>query len=124
MKRTVVALVLGLSLALWPFEDSVAETRVYVSFSIGGAVIVGGGLLIWSLTYASQVSQFVPRIEHSSHLRFEVNEPNPQAAPSLIGSFTGVREGRETTATDLFVEKRPEPVPPPLLELPLLVFRW
>ena len=109
MKRTVIALVIGLSLALWPFEDSVAETRVYVSFSIGGAVIVGGGLLIWSLTYSSQVSR---------------NEPDLPAAPSLIGSFTGVREGRETTATDLFVEKRPEPVPPPLLELPLLVFRW
>ncbi len=109
MRRTVIALVMGLSLALWPFEDSVAETRVYVSFSIGGAVIVGGGLLIWSLTYASQVSR---------------NEPDLQAAPSLISSFTDAPEGREATATDLFAEKRPEPVPPPLLELPLFVFRW
>lgn len=109
MKRTVIALVMGLSLALWPFEDSVAETRVYVSFSVGGAVIVGGGLLIWSLTYASRVSQ---------------NEPDPQAAPFLISSLTDASERREATATDLFVEKRPEPVPPPLLELPLWVFRW
>ncbi|HLB94937.1 MAG TPA: hypothetical protein VJK28_02035 [Nitrospiria bacterium] len=42
----------------------------------------------------------------------------------MISSFTGSREGREATVTDLFVEKRPEPIPPPLLELPLLVFRW
>lgn len=109
MRRTVIALVMGLSLALWPFEDSVAETRVYVSFSIGGAVIVGGGLLFWSLTYASRVSQ---------------DEPDPQAAPSLISSLTDTHERREVTATDLFAENRPGLVPPPLLELPLFVFRW
>ena len=109
MKRTVIAFVMGLSMILWPIATSAGETRVFVSFSIGGAVIVGGGLLFWSFTYTSRVSQ---------------NEPDPGTTPSRVRSLTEAPGQTQQTAADLWVERWPEPVQPLPIELPLWVFRW
>ncbi|MBI3995853.1 MAG: hypothetical protein HY349_07745 [Nitrospirae bacterium] len=99
-----------------------AETRVYVSFSVGGAAVIGAGILYWSVSYTSQVSQRKPQEENPGRLfpatdasetdPFQALQPEPQQVPHeepIRADFTGIPDGLRAASW---------------VEVPLLVFRW
>ena len=99
-----------------------ADTRVYVSFSVGGAAVIGAGILYWSVSYTSQVSQRKPPEENPGRLfpatdasetdPFQALQPEPQQVPHeepIRADFTGIPDGLRAASW---------------VEVPLLVFRW
>jgi hypothetical protein len=100
-----------------------AETHVYVTFSIGGAVVVGAGVVAWSFSYSSQVSEHKPSQEspgrlfltmissESGPLRMIQDGQNrlPQFIPQISEIATRLSNGPRAVST---------------VEVPLFILRW
>ena len=97
-----------LMLILWPLRADAAATRVYVNLGVGGAMIVGGGVLFWHLTYASKISQKQGDPSHRSTLTFLRIESNEEGFKLLGRSFL----------------RSPPLEQPFVFEVPLFVLRW
>ncbi|MBI3611209.1 MAG: hypothetical protein HY204_10995 [Nitrospirae bacterium] len=103
-----------------------AETRVYVSFSIGGAVAIGAGVLYWSFSYTSQVSEQKPSEENPGRLSSttDASELNPPRDIQLFSQLTPQPlTAQERTRAD-FTSAIDGPYAASTVELPLLIFRW
>jgi hypothetical protein len=102
MKRIVALLIAALALTVGSPSAGAAETRVYFSISVGGAMVVGGGLLFWSLTYGS--------------VRVSKRGTEPQPIPSLLSS---VGDDPLPLHSDRSTDPNED-----LIRLPLLIYRW
>jgi hypothetical protein len=106
--RRIVAFALGFCLMVSPLSAWGAETRVYVSFSIGGAIALGGGLLLWNLHYVERLSKTAP-------------EPPPEERLSRLAQ-TGSQEPRQVEPPRIGEEVALAPVS--RVEVPLFRFQW
>ena len=112
MKRIVVLLAAAVTLTLGSPASGAAETQVYVSIGVGGAVVVGGGLLLWGLTYTSQISR---------------RDTEPNVMSSFLSSIDDSFENRPRIMTDghlSFTLDRGSFKGENLLRLPLFIYRW
>lgn len=123
MKRGILILTVAFVICLRP-SLSRAETHVYVSFSVGGAVVIGAGVVFWGFSYTSQVSERKPSEENPGLLTSTASatrtlhavQPVPQPIPQFLSA------GERTRADFTPVTDSPHAVSS--IELPLLVFRW
>jgi hypothetical protein len=106
--RRIVVFALGFLLMAPPFSALGAETRVYVTFSVGGAIALGGGLLLWNIHYVERLSKkepIGPREEGLARLRQTGSqEPRQAELPQTREEVTLASASR--------------------LEVPLFRFRW
>lgn len=109
MKWISIIMMVAILLVYQPMTVEAASTRVYVSISIGGALIVGGGFLAWSLSYGSRVSK---------------KDPNPTPLPSLASNVMEFQGEKFKTFVDRSFQISPEGFQPLKVELPLLVYHW
>lgn len=89
-----------------------AETRVYVTFSVGSAIAVGGGLIFWGVSYSTRVSRNLESPTVS----------DPSSGPSAA-SF------QAPDRSNGFLMEPPDTIPrnprdAGLPGLPLFVYRW
>lgn len=124
MKRGILILMVAFLVILRP-SLSRAETHVYVSFSVGGAVVIGAGVVFWSFSYTSQVSERKPSEKNpdlsltataSATNPLRAIQPVPQPIPQFLSAegraradFTSIPDGPRATSS---------------IEVPLFVFRW
>jgi len=94
------------------------DSQVYVSFSVGGAVVIGAGVIYWGVSSSSRVSQYTPSEEDPNRLR------TIQFLPQLLPQFVQphVPLGERTRAD--FVSLPNNSRAATIIELPLFVFRW
>jgi len=102
-----------------------AETHVYVSFSVGGAFVIGAGVVFWSFSYASQVSETKSPEERPDRLL----RTTASDLPSRSGIESGLNRVPKSLTTDdrtradsIFLPDGPREAPS--LEVPLFTFRW
>jgi len=125
MKQAALILIIAFVMILRPSPGR-AETHVYVSFSVGGAVVIGAGVVFWGFSYTSQVSERKSPEENPDGLSLT---PSASASsPSRSIKLLSMRLPQSFTAED---QTRagiiPAPYGPraaPSVEVPLLVLRW
>lgn len=86
-----------------------ARTSVYVSIGIGGAAVVGGAFIFWSISHSSRVS-----------IREPATSPFPLETLSLR-IFEGVTP---YLSTDQFKQDDSEKSQGLTIELPVFRYRW
>lgn len=122
MRRGILTLAIVFVMVLRPSLTR-AETHVYVSFSVGGAVVIGAGIVAWSFSYSSQVSEHKPAEESPSRLSLTMES-------SESGPLRMIQDGQKRLPQ--LIPQRPEvitrlsngPRAASSVEVPLLVFRW
>jgi len=109
MKRLSVFISVAALLVLIPVSVEARQSRVYIRFSIGSAVIMGGGFLAWNLTYVYQVSR----------------KDGEQTDRSVLAKSidTGHRQ-KPTILQNQLLHTTPISYQLLTFELPLIVFRW
>ena len=95
-----------------------ADSQVYVSFSVGGAVVIGAGVIYWGVSSSSRVSQYTPSEEDPNRLR--TIQFLPQLFPQLDQPNLLLGERPRADVVSLPKDSRAVSV----VELPLFVFRW
>ena len=85
------------------------DTRVYISVSVGGAVVVGGAFIAWGLTYGTRVSR---------------RDPGRSPLPSLAYAYTEVPGQTSNRAFDRFPQSNPGDNQPLAFEVPLFIYHW
>jgi hypothetical protein len=109
IKRQLVAVSVAAFLFAIPAAAFAAESRVYIRFSIGGSLVIGGGILIWSFGTASRVSR---------------TDPGSADRPAFSFSPPAGRFARTEKA------KPASPIPETgcssdlLIEVPFMIFHW
>lgn len=112
MKQMIFGLLI--TLLLWPSRSQAGETRVYVGFSVGTAIVVGSGIAFFSVGVNQRVSGREPQSD--------TTEPDP---PPVLAEIS-----RKKTSSlpkifpDFRINAQPDPPQPLLLELPLLILQW
>lgn len=109
MKQITVAFLIGEALLLWPQTSYAGETRVYIGFSIGTAIVVGSGIASFNIGYSERISERQP-----------ASDP-----PSAFAEIK--REGKNEALKPLFDRRIDSQIdsPPPLrFELPFFILRW
>jgi tellurite resistance protein TehA-like permease len=86
-----------------------ARSTVFISVSVGGAVIVGGAFIFWGISSGSRVGHREP-----------ANTPAPPAAYSL----TDLQEQGSPAPHNRLFQSHPEETQALALELPLVTYRW
>jgi hypothetical protein len=124
MKRGILILAMVFVMVLRPSLTR-AETHVYVSFSVGGAVVIGAGVVYWGFSYTSQVSERKSPEENPNRRSVTAASASNslrsiQLLPILMPQpFTA----EERTRADF--SPAPEgPRAASSVEVPLLIFRW
>jgi len=121
MRRGILILAIAFLIVFRPSLGR-AETRVYVNFSVGGAVVIGAGALFWSLSTTSQVSQNKPSEKNPGRLSLTTDASDPgflrdiQLVPPSLPA-----EARTLADITLIL---PAPSEASSVEVPLLIFRW
>ena len=95
-----------------------ADSQVYVSFSVGGAVVIGAGVVYWGVSSSSRVSRYTPSEEDPNRLR------TVQFFPQLLPHFVQTHLPLEERTDADFATFSNDPHAASLVELPLFVFRW
>jgi len=98
-----------LLMVIEPLTAEAGRTRVYISISVGGAVVVGGAFIAWSLTYGTRVSK---------------KDPSPSPLPSLAYAFTELPGQTSHPAFDRFLQSNSSGNEPLALEVPLFIYQW
>jgi hypothetical protein len=125
MKRRILIPAVVLFMLSWP-GPSRAETHVYVSFSVGGAVVIGAGVLFWGISYSSRVSENEAPGGPSNRLSLatEKSAPKPTRSVRLITELIPQPAATEArTRFELGPVSR-GPAESAFVGMPLLVFRW
>lgn len=107
MKQVVIFLILVILVCITAKAAEASRTRVYISISVGGAVVVAGGFIYWGLTYGSEVSQ----------------KDHP-AIPSVANSFRETQRRPFTPLIDFSEQNSGLSFSPLDMELPLFIYRW
>jgi len=117
MKRRFLIRLVGLLILFGP-NLARADSQVYVSVSVGGAVVVGAGVIYWGVSSGSRVSATAPSEENPSRLR--TIQFLPHLPPQFVQPIVPVGEGSRAEFGSI-----PNDSPSAsLVELPLFVFRW
>jgi hypothetical protein len=109
MKWIFVLFIAGSLLILQPRLAEAGRTTVYIGVSVGGAAIVGGAFLIWSLSYSTRVSK-------------QDTIPNP--FPSLISTARNNQRHRTKPISHQLLQMDGQPSQSLKVELPLFRFQW
>lgn len=113
MKQTALAFLIGWVLLFWPWTSYARESRVYIGFSVGTAIVVGSGIASFNIGYNQQVKR----------------EPEPRssetAPPPALAELS--RKG-ETEAfkpfPDFRINSQSDPPQPLRFEFPFFILRW
>jgi hypothetical protein len=114
MKQITLALLIGWGLLLWPQASHARETRVYVGFSIGTAIVVGSGIASFNIGYNQRIGKQEPE-----------SPPSKTDSPPALAELK--REGEETvpkTFPDWTIHSQSDSPSPIRFELPLFILRW
>ncbi|MGH7274165.1 MAG: hypothetical protein ACREIQ_06905 [Nitrospiria bacterium] len=109
MKWIWIIPIIALLVVIDPLTAEAERTRVYISISVGGAVIVGGAFIAWSLTYGTRVSQ---------------KDPGPSPLPALAYALTELPGQTSNPAFDRFLQRSSSGNQPLALEVPLFIYQW
>lgn len=125
MKRRILIPAVVLFMLFWPCPSR-AETHVVVTFSVGGAVVIGAGVLFWGISTSTRVSEHNPSGEKSNRLSLSTDQSAPRPTRSArrvtqLIPHPVATEGRTGVEFSPFPEG---PVESSSVEIPLLVFRW
>ncbi|HET6465351.1 MAG TPA: hypothetical protein VFH55_07060 [Nitrospiria bacterium] len=117
MKRRILIPAVALLILFGP-KMAWADSQVYVSFSVGGAVVIGAGVIYWGVSSGSRVSRYTPSEEDPNRLR------TIQFLPQLFPQFDppNVLLGERPRADFASLPNDSRTVS--VVELPLFVFRW
>ncbi len=125
MKRVILILAVVFLMVLRP-GLSWAETRVYVSFSVGGAVAIGAGFLFWGISYSSRVSERISPEENPNRRSLITGASASNSQPSIqllpIQMSQPITKDERTPAD--FLPAPQDPRTALSIEAPLLVLRW
>jgi hypothetical protein len=121
MRRGILILVVAFLIVFRPGLGR-AETRVYVSVSVDGAAVIGAGVLYWSLSYTSRVSEHRSPEQNPGVLSLttDASRSNSPRSTRLIPQS---QTAEERTRAD-FASIPDGPRAASSVEMPLLVFRW
>lgn len=103
-----------ITLLLWPSLSQAGQTRVYVGFSVGTAIVVGSGIASFNVGVNQRVSGREPQSD--------TTEPDPP--PALVELNREEETVLPKTFPDFRINAQPDSPQPLLLELPLLILRW
>jgi hypothetical protein len=117
MKRRFLIPLIGILIFFGP-NLARADSQVYVSFSVGGAVVVGAGVIYWGVSSSSRVSESPPSEENPSRLR--TIQFLPQLPPQFVQPLFSIGERTRADFGSIPNDSRLAS----LVELPLFVFRW
>jgi hypothetical protein len=109
MKRSYILYLLTISLVLFPVLAEAGHSRFYVRFSVGGAVLAGGGFLVWNLTYSSRINRN--------------NMDSKDSSVTVKSKNNRLRPMSQARPNDLHTNRLIY-FQPLDLELPLLVLQW
>jgi hypothetical protein len=109
MKGMIAAAVVAALLLSVPAAAGASETRVYIRFSVGGSLIIGGGILFWSIGTASRVSENVGQTSDSDGLFTSRSAAKP--AQKVTSDFPAA-DAISDEAGDI------------LIAVPFYVFHW
>lgn len=113
-KSSLTVIVMTVSLLFGSGIPQAAETRVYIQFSVGGAVMVGGGILWWGITQRTRVSR---NLQASAPL-----DPHPFFFDDKTNGITSLSfHQRERVQKE---GGNPFHAPPMPFQIPLFVYRW
>jgi len=129
MKRRFLIPLVGLLILFGPTLAR-ADSQVYVSFSVGGAVVIGAGVIYWGVSSSSRVSESAPPEENPNRLSLRKNGSAenpvrtiqfvPQLSPQFVQPHVPIGERTRADFGSIPNDSRVAS----LVELPLLVFRW
>jgi hypothetical protein len=105
MKLRLTALSLAFFLILLPAVSQANDTRVYLNVSIGGAIVLGGGFILWRIGYRQRLAEREKIETGKSHARLFDGKVDPPRVPAAA-----------------FMDKNTGAIGPIALELP--IFRW
>ncbi|MFQ5596945.1 MAG: hypothetical protein ACE5GK_02740 [Nitrospiria bacterium] len=101
--------VIAFSLIMGPGVACAGETRIHIQWSIGGAAVIGGGILWWKITHRTRVSQ-------------------SQQTPPTADKHAVLPHNKTDRTRALSSHHREagtnRPNPPMPFHIPLFVFRW
>lgn len=109
MKQITVVFLIGWALLLWPQASHAGETRVYIGFSIGTAIVVGSGIASFNVGYSERISERQP-----------ASDPPPALAEIK-------REGKTEALKpfpDLRIDSQLDSPQPLRFEIPFFILRW
>lgn len=112
MKQMAIAFLIGWVL-FWPETSYARESRVYIGFSVGTAIVVGSGIASFNIGYNQQVKRDLE--PHSSET----------APPPALAKLN--RKGETATfkfLPDVRINSRSDPPQPLRFELPFFILRW
>jgi len=95
-----------------------ADSQVYVSFSVGGAVVIGAGVVYWGVSSSSRVSRYTPSEGDRNRLR--TFQFFPQFYPQFDQPLVPLGGRNRADSVSLAAHSRSASI----VELPLFVFRW
>jgi hypothetical protein len=117
MKRRFLTRLVGLLILFCP-NLARADSQVYVSVSVGGAVVIGAGVVYWGVSSSSRVSESPPSEESPN--RLHAIQFLPQLPPQFVQSLLPIGERTRADFGSIPIDARVAS----LVELPLFVFRW
>lgn len=117
MKRRFLIRLVGLLILFGP-NPARADSQVYVSFSVGGAVVIGAGVIYWGVSSSSRVSESAPSEKNPDRLR--TVQFLPRLPPQSVQPLVSVGEPSRVDFGSIPDDSRVAS----LVELPLFVFRW
>jgi len=108
MKWTLLLLLAAVLTLPQPLQAE-ARTSVFISVSVGGAAIVGGAYLFWTLTYGSRISGIEPG----------------SGRETALSPYQRIRQDRETMApASRFFPGHSEAPEDLTIRWPLFTYRW
>lgn len=111
MVRTLMTLLIIGTLFLPSPTAHAAETRVYLRIGLGGALILGGGILLWRLEYRTRLAEGSPHRPTPSTP--EASVPRDPWKPVGMGAPPFPEEGNPPSGSEAL-----------LFELPVVTVRW
>jgi hypothetical protein len=111
----------GALLILFAPYPARADSHVSVSFSVGGAVVIGAGVIYWGVSSGPRVGESTPSDENPNRLSLTNDGFARKLSPAI--RFRPPYNGDKRPRAD-FVSLPNDSRAAPIVELPLFVLRW